>query len=200
MSEWKEAESKLALLPVSVRNSVIFSFYEGLIGYNQRKYAEASENFEKVLSEINLKNKLSPRQMADLLMAYVDSLYQLKDTDRFRSIVRALSLDIEKSKSAQILNISERVNYLIVESLSGETKPNYGEVEMLTRSFKNKFPKSPYISRIEYLLGISLIRSDKVKEGKNILQELTTEEKAPGYIREMARTELSALELKNKKI
>jgi len=200
LSQWKEAESKMALLPVSVRNSVTFSFYEGLIHYNQRKYAEASESFENVLSEINAKNNLSPRQMADLLMAYVDSLYQLKDTDRFRTIVRALSLDIEKSKSAQILNISERVNYLIVESLSGELKPNYGELEMLTRSFKNKFPKSPYISRIEYLLGISLIRSDKVKEGKNILQELTTEEKAPGYIREMARTELSALELKNKKI
>jgi tetratricopeptide (TPR) repeat protein len=200
LKDWSESRAKLASLPVSLRNSVQSSFYQGLVDYNEGKYAEASDAFEKVLTESGPKNQLSPRQMADLLMSYVESLYQLKDTDRFRTVVTALSRDIEKSKSAPILNIGERVNYLLIESLTGEQKPNYGEVEMLTRSFKTKFQKSPYISRIEYLLGISLIRNDKIKEGKSVLQDLISEGKAPGYIREMARTELSALELKNKKI
>ncbi len=138
--------------------------------------------------------------MSELLMGYVESLYNLKDIERFKTVVKALARDIQQSKSASILNVAERVNYLLIESLVGDTNPNWAEIEGQLREFKGRFIKSPYNSRIEYLLGLSLLRNGKLEEGKSLLTKLVEEQSVPVYVREMARTELSALALKEKRL
>lgn len=198
--EWDQAEAKLASYPVSLRDSVNFSYYQGLVAYQRGQWSKAAEDFEKVLIQQNPKNRLTPRQMSELLMGYVESLYNLKDLERFKTVVKALAADIQRSKSASILNVAERVNYLLIESLVGDSTPNWNEIEGLVRNFKGRFQKSPYSSRIEYLLGLSQLRNGKLDEGKATLRQLIERKEVPVYMREMARTELSALELKEKRL
>jgi hypothetical protein len=198
--EWDQAEAKLASFPVSRRDSVNFAFYQGKVLYQRGKWNEASAEFEKVLVRQNPDNRLTPRQMAELLMSYVEALAQLQDTPRFKSVVKALASDIGRSKSAPILNVAERVHYLLIEGLVGDEQPEWKEVEVLTREFRTRFQKSPYSGRMEYLLGLSLLRDGRIEEGKGVLRALVAKKDIPGYVREMARTELSSLELRSKQL
>jgi TolA-binding protein len=198
--DWKGASDKLASYPVSLRDSLSYPFYRGLINFKQKNYSEAISEFEKVLVDQGQSNQLTPRQTADLLMGYVESLYQLKDQDRFKTVVKALSADINSSKSAPILNVSERVNYLLIESFVGEASPDWKEIENMTNQFREKFQKSPYTARIGYLYGLSLIKNSRIAEGKEVLSILTNDEKVPLHIKEMCRSELATLELVEKKL
>ena len=198
--DWKGANDKLASYPVSLRDSLNYPYYRGIVNFNQKNYPEAILEFEKVLVKQTGSNQLTPRQTADLLMGYVESLYQLKDQDRFKTVVRALSQDINTSKSAPILNVSERVNYLLIESFAGEAKPEWKELLTMTKEFREKFQKSPYTSRIGYLYGLSLIKNSQVSEGKEVLSLLTNDSKVPLHIKEMCRSELATLELVEKKL
>lgn len=197
---WPQASDKLASLPVSVRDSINYPYYQGLISFHQDKYHDAILEFEKVLVKQNPVNQLTPRQTAELLMGYVESLYRLKDQERFKTVVKALSSDINKSKSAPILNISERINYLLIESYAGESNPNWKEIENMTKAYRQKFQKSPYTARIGYLYGLSLIKNSRVAEGKEVLNLLTTDTSVPSHIKEMCRSELTTLELTEKKL
>jgi tetratricopeptide (TPR) repeat protein len=200
VKDWKGASDKLASYPVSLRDSLNYPYYRGLINFHEKNYPEAIIEFEKVLVKQNTSNQLTPRQTADLLMGYVEALYQLKDQNRFKTVVRALSQDINSSKSAPILNVSERVNYLLIEAYAGEAKPEWKEIEQMTKGFREKFQKSPYTARIGYLYGLSLIKNSRVAEGKEILNLLTSDEKVPLHIKEMCRSELATLELVEKKL
>src|SRR5690606_40896548 len=118
----------------------------------------------------------------------------------FKTIVRALNDDIGNSKSAPILNISERINYLLIEAYAGEGNPEWKEIESMTKSFREKFQKSPYTARIGYLYGLSLIKNSKVPEGREVFAELTNDKTVPSHIKEMCRSELATLELKEKNL
>jgi tetratricopeptide (TPR) repeat protein len=199
-ANWSKVEARLASYPVSLRDSLSYPFYKGLVYFNQKKYSDAIGEFEKVLIKQNIQNQLTPRQTADLLMGYVESLYQLKDQERFKTVVRALNEDILRSKSAPILNISERINYLLIEAYAGEGNPEWKELETMTKSFREKFQKSPYSSRISYLYGLSLIKTFKVTEGREVFNDLTKDVDVPSHIKEMCRSELATLELIEKKL
>jgi tetratricopeptide (TPR) repeat protein len=197
---WTEASSKLASYPVSLRDSLNYPYYQGITFFNLKKYPEAILEFEKVLVRQNPNNQLTPRQTADLLMGYVESLYQLKDQERFKTVVRALAEDVNASKSAPILNISERINYLLIENYAGEGTPDWKEIENMTKAFREKFQKSPYTARIGYLYGLSLIKNQRVAEGREVLNLLTNDTTVPSHIKEMCRSELATLELVEKKL
>ncbi len=199
-SEWAQAEARLASYPVSLRDSLNYPYYLGLVNFYQKKYPEAVAQFEKVLIKQNPQNQLTPRQTADLLMGYVDSLYRMKNQDHFKTIVKALSDDISRSKSAPILNISERITYLLIETYAGDSNTDWKELELMTKSFREKFQKSPYSARIGYLYGLSLIKNDKVPEGREVFTVLTNDKDVPSHIKEMCRSELATLELVEKKL
>jgi hypothetical protein len=199
-ANWEGAEAKLASFPVPLRDSVNFSYYQGLVHLKQKRYTEAVTEFEKVLVLQNPQNRLTPRQTADLLMGYVDALYQLKDQARFKTVVRALNEDVGRSTSAPILNISERINYLLIEAFAGEGSPDWKELETMTKAFRGKFQKSPYSSRIGYLYGLSLIKNAKLVEGREVFTKLTNDASVPAHIKEMCRGELAVLELQKKKL
>jgi tetratricopeptide (TPR) repeat protein len=196
---WDGVSDKLATFPVSLRDSKNYNFYQALVYFNQKKYQEAVPEFEKVLVRQEANNQFTPRQTADLLMGYVESLYQLKNQEKFKTVVKALTADIDKSKSASILNISERINYLLIETYAGEST-EWQEVEKMTKSFREKFQKSPYNSRVAYLYGLSLIKNSKVNEGKEVLRLLTNSKEVPSHIKEMCRSELTTLELIEKQL
>jgi tetratricopeptide (TPR) repeat protein len=198
--QWNQASDMLASYPGPLRDSINYPFYKGMVFFNQKKHQNAVAEFEKVLVKQNPQNRLTPRQTADLLMGYVESLYQLKDQERFKTVVRALSSDINDSNSAPILNISERINYLLIETYVGEANPDWKELETMISNFRTKFQKSPYTARVSYLYGLSLIKNSKVTEGREVLSLLTTEKDVPSHIKEMCRSELTTLELTEKKL
>lgn len=197
---WDEAQVKLTSYPVPFRETINFSFYQGMVNFYQKDYTKAVEEFEKTLIKQNPQNQLTPRQTADLIMSYVESLYQLRDQERFKTVVKALVQDISSSKSAQLLNITERINYLLIESYAGENQAQWSEIEMMTKAFREKFQKSPYTARISYLYGLSLIKNSKVPEGREVFRFLTEDKQVPSHIKEMCRSELATLELKEKKL
>jgi len=198
--DWARASTTLNSIPVSHRDSLNYPFYLGQVFLSEKKYEEAALEFEKVLIKQNPQNRLTPRQTADLLMGYVDALYQLKDQNRFRTVVKALSEDVSKSKSAPILNISERINYLLIETYAGDESPNWKEIESMAKEFKMKFTKSPYASRVGFLYGLALIKNAKVSEGKEVLSLLRDDKTVPAHIKEMVSNELTTLELAEKKL
>lgn len=195
--KWKEASDKLASYPVSLRDSINYPFYLGVVSFELKKYPEAVTEFEKILVRQNPENRLTPAQTAQTLMSYTESLYHLNDQNRFKKVVKALLKDVDSSKSASILNISERISYLLIETYVGESKPNWTEIEKMTSKFKEKFPKSPYTSRMRYLYGVSLIKNSKVSDGVKELSLLTEEKGTPAHIKEMSRSELTTLKLEN---
>jgi tetratricopeptide (TPR) repeat protein len=200
--EWELASAKLSTLEVSLRDTPPLMGLEALIAYAKNDYNQAIRSVEKIMlvkSETQT-DKLTPREMAEVMSVYIESLYKIGDRKRFATVVKALRQDLKQSKSAPILNVAERVDYLLVEHLNQEEKPKWDEVALLCQEFLESYQKSPYIARIEYLLGLSKLRDGKIEQGKKILQGLSAKANIPGYVREMAKTELSTLELKNKQL
>lgn len=196
--DWDGVDAKLTSYPVSLRNSLTFSYYTGITFLKKKNIREAISQFEKVLLRQDINDYLSPRQNADLLISYVEALYQLNDHQHFKTVVTALLKDIDSSSLAPVLMVSERINYLLIETLVGDKNTDWKRIELMTKGFRKKFQKSPYTPRISYLYGLSLIKNTKIPEGKEVLKILTNSKETPSHIREMSRSELVSLELKNK--
>jgi TolA-binding protein len=72
------------------------------------------------------------------------------------------------------------------------------EVEKKIVDFKKAYPKSIYLGRVNFLLGQTFIQNKKVKEGKEMLSELVNDKNVSDYIKELAKSELSLINLKEK--
>ena len=55
-----------------------------------------------------------------------------------------------------------------------------------------------YFDRIKYLKGVGLVNTKQINEGKKLLKELIDDSGVPAYLKGLARTELSTIELKNR--
>ena len=61
-----------------------------------------------------------------------------------------------------------------------------------------EFKKSTYKGRLSYLLAISLLQNKKTEEGKKVLSEILNDKSVTDYVKEMARSELSLLKIKER--
>ena len=64
--------------------------------------------------------------------------------------------------------------------------------------FKKANPKSIYTGRVNYLIGQSLVMNEKIKEGRDVFTSLINDKESSDYIKELAKSELSLLNLKEK--
>jgi hypothetical protein len=121
---------------------------------------------------------------------------------KYRKISKALLEDTKnESQNPHYKHIKERILYLNIEILAGEQKEeNALELESEIKSFLSTFPKTEYRDRINFLLGQSFIQVNKLEEGEKIMKELTESESVPNSLKELARTELSYIKIKNKTI
>jgi hypothetical protein len=132
-----------------------------------------------------------------MLTTYAESLYQGQDQLRFRKNATAILNDLRRSSEKKHSKTIERISYLYAESLNSSGKRN--DFEALfnrAKEFQSEFKKSTYLDRISYLKAISLIKIKRVKEGKNVLLLLLNNKDTATYLKGLARTELSSLELK----
>ncbi|MBT3235212.1 MAG: hypothetical protein HN353_04620 [Bdellovibrionales bacterium] len=201
--EWDGALAELQSLIKSGRKSDKFDYYSGLINYKLEKLPTAIRKFESYFAHEAPQWVLDSQETAMLIDGYLDSLYRSKRYKKFMRVSEVVlrNVDKMKDKSGILSQVLERVAYLRVEMMAGESDT---KTRLLLESeiirFQKKFSKSVYRDRTSLILGTTLIKIDKEKEGRKILRQLSDDKEVSSYIRELARSELTFLEIKNKTI
>lgn len=193
---WQGLDRYLA--GVKTRKNINYNFYNGLVNFHLKKYTDAVTSFEKILVTPNINNILSPEQNKDMLTAYTESLYQGRDQKRFRKNAAALVNDIRRSSKKGYDSMLERMEYLYIESVSGESDTNYKLLLTKTKDFLAAHGDSSYKNRVSFLNGVALIKTSQEVEGKKVLESLINNNETPEYLKGLARTELSTLAIENK--
>jgi len=196
--DWKLLDSLLS--EVKDRKNVNYNYYKGLVSFYKKEYDRAVGYFENLLIKPNLKNILNPNQSLKMLTTYAESLYQSNDQSRFRKNALALVGDLRKSKTKKYQKAIERIEYLTIESISSQANVNYESLKMRTSEFLKEYKETLYKDRVKFLNGLALINTSNEELGKQLLEELVNEPETPEYIKGLARSELSSLVLKNKKL
>lgn len=198
--KWDKMNERLAVLTAGSGNFLKANYYKGLVSYNLKRYEDAKNNFEQFILSGNKQVETSPSELNNMILAYVDSVYQLNDQDKFREVAWAMRGDLQKISSPAMKDASEKVTYLLIESIYGENKTDFEKLDELTSSFLKDFDKSIYHGRVVYLRAKNFINNKNIDEGKRILQDIVKSTTIPTYIKDMAKTELSSIELWSRSI
>jgi len=171
-----------------------------LIAYSQKNYAQAVGQFENFFSKQDQRIIYDPSDVADMIRAYTDSIYEQGQTDKFLKVSEAILNDTTSfgTDNAYIQNVRERIAYLGIEINAGKKKENFMLFEKQINDFKKANPKSIYTGRVNYLLGQVMINNQKIKEGREIFTNLMNDKGTSDYLKELAKSELSLLNLKEK--
>lgn len=196
---WAGAELALKEIESKKLEKVNYNFYKGLISFKLLRYTDSVASFESVFLSKKEVAQLSAEQTIEMLSSYAESLYQLSDTEKFRKNTAAILKDLERFKTKDIQGVKERLNYILIESYAQDKKVNYTRIEELAKDFSKQFKDSSYRDRVQYLYGVSLIKSDN-KKGEEILKELVSAEGTPSYLKDMARSELATIEIGKKRL
>jgi len=179
-------------------NNINYKFYKAIVSFEEKKYSNAVASFESLLVAPNTNNLLTPDQSKLMIKMYLESLYESAAPEKFRKNALAVSADIRTSGKVGYEEVLQRGEYLYLESLFSEKKVSYAQLKRKSNDFLASFKESSYRKRVTYLNGVSKINSDEIEDGKDILSKLLTDKEVPEYLKGLARTELSSLELKNK--
>jgi len=177
------------------------NYYKGMISFNQKDFKATVSHLENFFSKQDQRIIYDPADIADMIRAYTDSIYELGEKDKFLKVSEAILNDTNSvgTNNAYIQNVRERIAYLGIEIVKGKnTAESSLEVEKKIVDFKKAYPKSIYLGRVNFLLGQTFIQNKKVKEGKEMLNELVNDKNVSDYIKELAKSELSLINLKEK--
>ena len=201
LKNWDVVKREISSLRKAKTNIEKLDYYQGLLSYHTGDWKEGSRAFEKFLSSGKDESITDPKEVAELVKAYTDCLYEIGDTKKYQKVANALLSDTRrlKNKNEYMDSVREKVSYLNIELLAGDEKDeNFLLTEAKIKSFKKEFSKSIYSGRIDYLLGLSLLNNKKDDEGKKVLETLISDEGVDEHIKNLARSELSMLKIKNK--
>lgn len=203
LQNWDLVQKNIASFEKRMPNYNKTNYYKGLVAFNHKSYAEAVTQFENFFSKQDQRIIYDPSDVADMIRAYTDSIYELGQTDKFLKVSEAILNDTNSfgTDNAYIQNVRERIAYLGIEITAGKgKKENYMLFEKKITDFKKAHPKSIYTGRVNYLLGQSMVINQKVKEGREVFTSLMNDKETSDYIKELAKSELSLLNLKEKAI
>ena len=201
LKNWDLAQKNIAEFEKRVPSYNKSNYYKGLISFNQKDYPGAISHFEKFFSRQEQRVIYDPSEVADMIRAYTDSIYELGQTDKFLKVSAAILNDTTTfgTDNAYIQTVRERIAYLGIEITAGLGKTeNYMLFEKKINDFKKAYPKSIYSGRVNYLLGQAMIANQKVKEGREIFNSLVNDQGTSEYIKELVKSELGLLNLKEK--
>ncbi|MFA6238979.1 MAG: tetratricopeptide repeat protein [Bacteriovorax sp.] len=201
LQNWDLVQKNIAAFEKRMPSYNKTNYYRGLVAFNQKNYPEAVIQFENFFSKQDQRIIYDPSDVADMVRAYTDSIYEQGQTDKFLKVSEAILNDTNSfgMNNAYIQNIRERIAYLGIEITAGKaTKQNYMLFEKKISDFKKANPKSIYTGRVNYLLGQAMINNQKVKEGKEVFTNLMNDKDTSDYIKELAKSELSLLNLKER--
>lgn len=201
LQNWDLVQKNIATFDKKMASYNKTNYYRGLVAFNQKNYKEAISQFENFFSKQDQRIIYDPSDVADMIRAYTDSIYELGQTDKFLKVSDAILNDTNSfgTDNAYIQNVRERIAYLGIEITAGlGKKQNYMLFEKKITDFKKANPKSIYTGRVNYLLGQAMVINQKVKEGREVFTSLMNDKDTSDYIKELAKSELSLLNLKEK--
>jgi TolA-binding protein len=200
LQNWDLVQKNLAAFEKKMPNYNKTNYYKGLVAFNQKNYPEAVTQFENFFSKQDQRIIYDPSDVAEMIRAYTDSIYEQGQTDKFVKVSEAILNDTNTfgTDNAYIQNVRERIAYLGIEISSGKKKDNYMLFEKKINEFKKANPKSIYTGRVNYLLGQAMINNQKMKEGREVFTNLMNDKETSDYIKELAKSELSLMNLKEK--
>lgn len=172
-------------------------FYRGLALYRQKKYSQAESVYERFFAQNINFSHIDGKDLVDSIVNYLESIYAQSKYDKFVDVSDALIKDASNFKVDKkvVDNMRERISYIRVEILNSKSdKRAFTE----TQDFIKNFQTSIYSSRVKFLLGRENIRNNNLADGEKILTELINSDQVEGYIKEMARAELTMLNLKKR--
>ncbi len=200
LQNWDLVQKNIASFEKRMPNYNKTNYYKGFAAFNQKNYSEAVTQFENFFSKQDQRIIYDPSDVADMIRAYTDSIYEQGQSDKFLKVSEAILNDTNSfgTDNAYIQNVRERIAYLGIEIAAGKKKENYMLFEKKITDFKKANPKSIYTGRVNYLLGQAMINNQKVKEGREVFTSLMNDKNTSDYIKELAKSELSLLNLKEK--
>jgi len=199
--KWKTAENYLNKIEKNSPKYRKLSLYKGKLSYQAGKFKKAISYFEDYLANAQDGEISDPKEVADMLKEYTESLYELGNLERYKKVADAILKDTGKFAQDNIYmtKVRERIAYLNLEILSGEgSSAAYLTLEGKITNFLKEYKNSIYYGRVSYLLGISYFKNKRDDEGKKILNSLIVDEKISSYIKELAKSELSLLKIKER--
>jgi tetratricopeptide (TPR) repeat protein len=203
LKNWALAEQALNKLKAERPDYIMSSYYEGIINYQYGYYKKAAKSYENFLSQKKEKILFDPYDLTRLVTEYTDALHQLKLYDKFSRVVDAVILDTKNygMKNPFVKQMKERLEFLKIEILGGKSSAaSYLEMEPVIIKFRQKYPESEYLSRLNYLLGISYVKTDRIEKGKELFKGLLLKEEVSSTIKELVKSELSLLAIKEQSI
>jgi TolA-binding protein len=178
---------------------VISNYYSGIANFQSGNYEKAIKSFERYFSMQDRPVLFDPIDLSNVMNMYTESLYKLNKYNKFQKVSKAILSDTKGYMSSNDLvkGTRERLLYLTLEIDAGSTKTEDKLLlESRLGSFMKAYPKSLYRDRINYLLGRTYIENKKVKEAKDVFQKLLSAEEVGSSIKELVRSELSLLTIK----
>ncbi|OIQ16831.1 MAG: hypothetical protein BM556_14320 [Bacteriovorax sp. MedPE-SWde] len=197
LGNWKSVESIVAKVEKSHPKYKKTHFFKAIAHYKQKSYAKAEKEYEKFFSVSDSYSQVDGKDLVDSVKFYIESIYEQAKYKKFLTVSEALIRDASKFSVDKVVfsKMAERIHYLRLEVLFSKKNPN-AMVE--AESFVGEYKKSTYLSRIKFLLGRENLRGINLKKGEEILNALISDKDVEGYIKEMARAELTLLNLKKR--
>lgn len=198
---WDRANKALDNFSKAAPTNNKINYYKGVIAYAQKDYKACAESLETYLGNQTEKEIYDSYEVAEMLRAYTDSLYEMNQMDKFSKVAEAVMQDVGDygNRNPYMNKVKERIAYLSLEVLAGKSTPEAQlKLEEDVRDFEKKYKDSMYLGRLKYLLGVALVSNRKMDEGKQIFKNLLDDNKTAEYIKELVRTELSTLKIKEK--
>jgi tetratricopeptide (TPR) repeat protein len=196
LKNWNVANKSV----VKMSNNRRKFYYLGIINYGQKKYKQAVKYFENYFAS-NSDDKIhNSDDLGNMLDAYMKSIYQSGDMTKYERVGSAIVNDLAKSKklTPYLLSVKEEISYMIIENIYSNKK--FAKLLESVKKFQTDYKNSIYKDRIKYLQAVALVRTQRETEGQKILQTIINDKNVPSYLKELSKTELSLLKIKNKLI
>ena len=202
LKNWKLAMDEIKKLAKIRKGYNKINYFNGIISYRKKKYKHSIMHLEKFLAR-HKNRHIDDIELAEILMAYTDSIYQLGNVTKFKRVTKAVLDDVKGHRTINpyLMKVKERIAYLNIEILYGESsRKAYLALEEIISDFNKVYQKSVYSGRVNYLLGMALVSGRKIDDGKKVFSELIDDEKVPEHVKQLARSELSLLRIREKTI
>ncbi len=203
LKNWKLAKRGVNKIKKISGDANQVNYYSGIIAYAENNYRESATYFERFLSGQKERSIFDPLQLAGMINKYTDSLYQLGKFEKFQNVTEAILSDTKNyaPENPFMKSMRERLEYLSLEILAGKgSSKSWVLLEPKAKSFLDKYKNTDYRGRINYLLGMSLARNNKPAEAKVLFEKILQDQDVPGSIKELVRSELSLMAIKERTI
>jgi hypothetical protein len=171
------------------------------ISFAQKDFKKAVGHYEEYLSRVDVKDSLDFSEMAQVFKNYLDSVYETGESEKFVKVSKAILKDTKSvsAKNKFMASVRERAAYLLIEHYYGKNnKESFVLLEKEVKDFQNEYKNSQYKGRTSYLLGMAYLENKKESEGKSLLEKMLDDKEIPSHIKELVKTELSLLKIKER--